>query len=80
MYHYRIKYTGVRRNKSKFSDILTVTSPYNLNESYADATFVIYQIRYELLKKTKKFEIMSIEVETPYEGRKQGVKSLEGEL
>ena len=64
MYHYRIKYSGERR-KTRFTDTLVISSPYNLNDSYADASFVINQIRYELARKSRNFQIHMIEITEP---------------
>ena len=65
MYHYRVRYSSERRGQ-EFSDTIVISSPYSLNESYADATFVLHQIRFELQGRSKKrFKIHMIEVTEP---------------
>ena len=65
MYHYRVRYSSERRGQ-EFTDTVVISSPYSLNDSYADATFVLHQIRFELQGRSKrKFKIHMIEVTEP---------------
>jgi len=74
MYHYRVKYSAERRGQT-FTDTVVVSSPYSLNDSYADATFVLHQIRFDLQGRSKrKFTIHQIEVTQPLEQEEEVVE------